>query len=542
MESRGRRIAAGALCAILAGWALADLVRDRIARRPAAEFAHRFALDRRRPLEISAMRLAPWPDVAAAAAADAALDGPPDREASAEQKRLWQESQASRDAELEGARDLMLEAVARRPGWGPHRFVLGRTVRTLQRRPGGTDRAADWFVPIKLAGAAAPGMDPVYDYLSGAILESWPELGPEARAEAPALLRRAFLDVGPVASGFLAARVRLGSDAAVALLPDDAGPLAAASSALIRSGDIVAAAHLQPALRVAARRAREEDLRSIAQRRAAGDLSGARSLCETTYARFPPHDFDDAPGRAQSARLLALWPNDAGGVWRTDPRGELVRFFLERREGDARPDAMLAAVEALSAVPATAEARVRLLAGDMAGALELMRTSGTAASNEWVSFRLAAARAELARGNPGGARVLLGGLSSTAREGCDALLCRRDVARSLGDAADVAYAEERLRGMDRSEFPPEAWSETGSMTICAAAPGPRRLRIEIDAEKPALVRYGRDGGRSDVLLVPAGSGPVTLAFQASGGRQTISVSAEAGGPIRLGAASLEAGS
>ncbi len=219
-----------------------------------------------------------------------------------------------------------------------------------------------------------------------------------------------------------------------------------------------------------------------------------------------------------------------------------MRFFLDRRETDGNPAAMLAAIEVLSAVPEVAQARVRLLAGDRAGALDLMRESGTASSYEWVPFRLAAARAELARGDASAARALLEGLSPSAAEGCDALLCRRDVARALGEKAEVAYTEGRLQSMDRNALPAEAWSEVGSMTICVQAPGARRLQVEIEAEKPAIVRYGRDGGRSDSVLVPAGSSSLVLPLTAAAGRQTVSVSAEAGGPIRLGAASFAPGS
>ncbi len=202
---------------------------------------------------------------------------------------------------------------------------------------------------------------------------------------------------------------------------------------------------------------------------------------------------------------------------------------------------MLSAVEVLSAVPETVEARVRLLAGDESGAMDMMRRSGAASAYEWVPFRVAAARAELEGGDTGKARALLGGLSATAAEGCDALACRRDVARALGDAAEVAYAEGRLDAMDRTAFPPEAWAESGSMTVCVPKPGVRRLRVEIEAARPAIVRYGREGGRSGAILVPAGAGSYAFPIQTSVGRQILSVSAEAGGPIRLGAATLDPG-
>ena len=541
-ERTGLRIGTGIVCVLLATWALVDLASDRSSRRPAEAFARRYGLDRRRPLEVAAMRLATWPDGSAAAATDAALEAGGERSDSVgAPDMIGTEAGSLPAAALKEGRDLMLDAVARRPGWGLHRFLLGRIERRLQESVGqGEHDPLQWFVPLELAGVAAPGMDPVYAYLSAAVLESWLELPSEVRKEAPALLRRAFLDDDSVSRGLLSARIRLGSDAAIELLPDAADPLLAASHALIQSGDVVAAARLQPRLRAASSRERDDGLRAIARRRAAGDLSGARSRCEASFRRFPPQDFDDAPGRAQSARLLALWPNDVDGVWRTDPRGELARFFLDREE-DAPAEAMLSVLEVLSAVPEPVEARIRLLAGDEIGAMDLMRRSGAGSAYEWVPFRLAAARAALKGGDAGKARALVGGLSATVAEGCDALFCRRDIAKALGDTAEEAYAEGRLGAMDRISFPPEAWSESGSMTVCIPDPGVRRLRVEIGTDRPAIVRFGRDGGRTDAILVMPGDGSHVLPVPLSGGRQTLSVSAEAGGPIRLGAATLERG-
>ncbi len=81
------------------------------------------------------MRLATWSDGAAAAATDAALEALAERD---DPRGAPATSGPMADslppAALEDGRDLMLDAVARRPGWGPHRFLLGRIERERQAR------------------------------------------------------------------------------------------------------------------------------------------------------------------------------------------------------------------------------------------------------------------------------------------------------------------------------------------------------------------------------------------------------------------------
>jgi hypothetical protein len=123
------------------------------------------------------------------------------------------------------------------------------------------------------------------------------------------------------------------------------------------------------------------------------------------------------------------------------------------------------------------------------------------------------------------------------------LLLRRDVAVALGDEAERAAAEERLRWLRRGSLPAEAWSAAGSMSLCLddKAPAGRRLRISIDAAGPAIVAFGWNGGREGSVLVPKGPSTLTLPLPPQAGRQILSVSSEAGAAISLGSATIANG-
>ncbi|MGH9364097.1 MAG: hypothetical protein ACRD1B_02370, partial [Thermoanaerobaculia bacterium] len=101
-----------------------------------------------------------------------------------------------------------------------------------------------WMTPLHLASRAAPGEDAIPNFLAAVYLETWSKLAPDARANAPAVLKRAFLDSDFVSRGFLSALAALGRDAAFPLLPDSTGPLRAAVGVLSRSGEVEGAAFL----------------------------------------------------------------------------------------------------------------------------------------------------------------------------------------------------------------------------------------------------------------------------------------------------------
>jgi hypothetical protein len=544
---RPRSIVLAALSIALGAWSLAGFAEDRAVRESSERFTRHFTLDRRRPLEVAALALERSADGAAAIAVDAALEdvrgqGPP-ADLGPELREAWLQSARSIGEELEAARVLALDAASGRPGRAQHRFLLGQVVHAAHvRTRAATSNARQWIVPLSLAGSAAPGLDPIFTFLGGAYLDNWGQLTADDRASAAVALQRAFFDPGFVSRSVLAASAAIGRDEALRLLPDEAEPLRAASRAFAGTGDAGTASELRPRLDRAIRRQRDLGIERIAQRRAAGDLEGARAACLAWIERSSGSEFDDALGRAQAARVLELWPNDVVGAWRTDPRGELVRFFLARREGDVRPDALRRTTEALTGVPDTVRARIRLLAGDPSGAEEIRRKSGDPASFEWTPFLVEVARQRLAGGDPKAAREALRELSAAAAEGCDVLLARRDVAAALADKGEVATVEERLRRLHRDSIPPEAWSSGGSMSLCLdGGESGRKLRVAIEARNAAIVAYGWNGGRQGSVLVPRGASVLTVPFPALTGRQIFSLSSEAGGPIQPGAATLGSG-
>lgn len=456
-------------------------------------------------------------------------------------RRLWAESVAQIGDELEGSRELVLEAVRRRPGRAQLRYLIGELQYALDARSGHRGDPKKWIVPFQLAAAAAPDLEPIHASLGAAYVQEWARLSTEERRAAPEAWRRAFHDPEFVKRSLLPAAALVGAENALALVPDRAEPLRAAYDTLNGAGDLSRAIALRPRLDRALRVQREEELRHIASRREGGDLEGARSACQEWLRQSPAYEFDDRAGRAQAARLLELWPNDTGGSWRTDPRGDLVRFFLERRERDVSPEALVRATDVLTAVPDTVRARVRLLAGDYPGAEEIRQKASTPTSYEWVPYLIEVARAKLAGGDPGGARAVLKTLSASALEGCDALLIRRDVAIALGDTEEATEVEDRLRATWRDSLPPEAWSAGGSLSLCfdEKPSAPRQVRIVLQAEAPAIVGYGRNGGREGSVLVPAGTSTLSIPLPTLSGRQTLSVFREAGGAVAPGDVTIE---
>lgn len=549
LASRRSRSVLLALAALaLAAWSLAGFARDALVRLPAQRFAQRFTLDRRRALDVAAMHLERSPDGATAVVVDAALDdvrgsGPPANLDPAS-RALWLESAKSIGQELEGARELVFGAITLRPGRAQHRFLLGQLVQAAQARTHSTADSRQWIVPLTLAGSAAPGLDTIFTYLAGACLDRWPTLSVDQKRDAVPVLRRAMADPGFVSRSMLVAGTAIGRDEVLGLLPDQAPSLRAAYEALAHDGDVTRAAALRPRLDKALRVERDLGIAKIEERLAAGDLEGARSACQVWLLRSPADEFDDPAGRAQTARVLQLWPNDAAGAWRTDSRGELVRFFLNRREKDVRPEALVGATEALSAVPDTVRARVYLLAGDTAAADDILEKSGGAGSFEWMPYLVEVARGRLARSDAAGARAVLRGLAPAAVDGCDVLLLRRDIAAALGDEAETATVAERLKWLHRGSLPPEAWSASGSMSLCVDGKeaNSQRLRVAVDADAAAIVGYGWNGGRGGSILVPKGSTLLSLPIPALSGRQIFSLRGEAGGPVTPGTVTVLSGS
>lgn len=523
---RAERRVLAAACLFLTALSLVYYFRDLRSRATAERFVREFSVDRRHPFATAAMRLEPSADLACAMAVDAAVrDDIP---------------AASRQELLEAQR-LMVIALTLRPGWPFHAYLLGQTARLLaEAAPRTSGSASDlWAVSLRAATEAVPDSDAIAEGRATAYLAMWTRLDPSQRGEAPAILQRAFLNPDCVAREFGAAVARLGTQRALTLLPDLPRPLRAATKALSSAGDIPSLTLLYERLLRADRRERAQDLRKIETRDRLGDIEGKRVECENWISQHPIREFDDPAGRAEVSRLLELWPNDRSGAWTSDPRADMASFFLAGREADVKGEALLRAVEALLGVPASVRARARLLAGDESGALDLA-AQAESDSFEWTSFFVSLARLKLSQGSPEKAREALARVSPEAREDCDVLLTRRQVADALSDRSEFELARQKLE-IARPGARRDSWSAGGTLLLCLDPVQTKGhvLQVGIQAPSPALATFGWDGGRAGIRLIPRGDEFMRFPLAGLVGRRSLSIRSLAGGPIQPIRASLE---
>lgn len=514
-------------------------------RRPAERFAREFTLDLRRPLEAETIRIAPSGDFAADIVADAALRDAEERPRLESQdprlSRAWAASLSRKAEELGAARRLLLEALASRPGSATHRFLLGRLAFAESRIEGASSDSAwleRWRRPLRAAAAAGPGVDAVWGALSRAYLEAWPRLPPVDRGEARGIFRRAFFDSGVVSRDFLAVREALGPGAD-SLLPTDTSALSAAIDSLGGRAGVPATLALLNRLDRAKRLDRAAWLREIETLHRQGETERLLDACESFAAQNPAGHFDDPAGRREVARVLELWPGGHAGSWPDDRRAEIVRFFLAGREPDVGPPALGRALELLTGVPNSVRAEVHLLNGETGEAEELATTAGGAGELEWISYFLRLARVHLSRGQAAEAAEALARLAPAAREDCDAVLARRDLARALGDSSDAQSLDRRLAGLRAAAQPQRDWSSGENLSLCVTPEQIRdgTLTVEIEAESPAIVAYGWDGGRSGVVALSRVN-RLNVPLPRAPGRRTFTIETAVGGPVRLGEARL----
>jgi thioredoxin-like negative regulator of GroEL len=516
-------------CGVLAAASIASFRREAAERDAAESFVRRFALDMRRPDEIGAMKYEPAADLAASIAVNAALA---DLGAGATSPGA---SPVDTTQEAAAARDIMLDAMAKRPGWAYHRFLLGRLA---YRLPGA---AADpsstawqaWAVPLRLAAEAAPGLDATWAALAGAYLQNWRKLSPAQRTEALPILRRALQDATFLSAQFLPLSEALGPDQASSLLPENSELLSAAASAFASHGDLGAAKSLIDRADAAEKNERREGLEKIEGRFRMRDRDGLAAACLEWASRHSVAALDDAAGRAQAARILELWPGDRGGPWESDPRAELVRFFLEGRESSVAGETLARTVAALSDVPDYVMARVTLRAGDVSAAQEFASHPQDPGAPEWVPYYTDLARLLLKQGRARDARGALDLVPFGAREDCDGLLARRDVARALKDTGELAVVAQRLDAVRNATRSIDAPSEAGTISACLDPEqnGGQPVSLRLSSAGPSLVQYGWGRGRSGTALIQ-GDRVFSVPTEGLSGRRDLTVRSIAGSPVR----------
>jgi len=531
-SSRALRTSLSLVCVGLAAASIFYFRRRADERASSEAFVKRFALDLRRPEEIGAMKLEPEPDLAASIAVHAAL-----RDAAASLPSAV--GLGAREEEVAAARDLILDASAKRPGWAYHRFLLGRLAYQAAgpvRDPAAAKAWETWATPLKLAAAAAPGSDEIWSALGGVYLENWQGLTATQRSEALPALRRALLDSRFVSSRFLTLSEAVGRDKAMSLLPGNPELLGAAADALSAHGDLAAAAALLGRRDTAEKRARAAELRRIEGRFQSRDSAGLRAACVDWAAEHPVSELDDPAGRAQAARVLELWPGDRGGPWETDPRADFVRFFLDGRESAVPAETLSRTLDALSDVPDQVIARVKLLAGDVAGAQELAGRPQNQGAPEWTQYYADLARLFLKQGRSREARGALDLLPLATRDSCDALLARRDVARALQDTVELAIVNQRLTSLRISPRLQDQGSEGAKVSICVDPEQADKLSLDLRLapQGPAVVRYGWGAGRDGALFVQ-NERVVSVPLAGLSGLRDLTVQSVAGAAVRASA-------
>jgi hypothetical protein len=541
---RGRQ--ALALLALVAAVAsLALYAQDRRIRGSAEGFARSMGLDRSLPEEMEAMALEPAGDLAMAMVVTAGVSRQSQTVSSAALPGNATQELRWNVASIEGlraAQGLVLDAVAARPGWPDHRYLLGLVDFEQARRSAdcsaGTGR---WSRTLRLATSAASGSDAAWMALGEADLECWAQLLPADRSQAPQVFRRCLLSESFVSSRFRDVVAAIGSSQAIGLLPEDAGALQAAARTLAEDGDVRGASHLLSRTDEAERKERAADLRRLEDRRRLGDIAGLRLKCRSWFDQHSYRQFDDATGRAEVARLLELWPDDRYGPWAKDPRARLVRFFLEGRVSEARGKTLLKTLDSLTGVPEPVRARISLLAGDVSGAQALVNEVG-ADPLEWAPYFLELARQELAKGRIKEARAALESLSPGAREECEALLVRRQLARAHEDKKELAAVEARLELLRRPSS--EDWTSRGAVSLCVdpESSSGKLLEVRVGEGAAAIFSYGWDGGRLATLSVPGEASVFRVSLAGLSGRHSLWVSFLVGGQARTLRASIEGGS
>jgi hypothetical protein len=234
--------------------------------------------------------------------------------------------------------------------------------------------------------------------------------------------------------------------------------------------------------------------------------------------------------------VLELWPADRGGSWESDPRADLVRFFLDGRESAVSPETLLRTLGVLSDVPDYVAARVMLRAGDVQDAEELANRPQNQGAPEWTLYYADLARLLLKQGHAREARGALDRLALASRDDCDALLVRRDVARALGDRVELVGVGQRLTAL-RSSPRRQDFSLGGvtlAMCVDPEQAGNPNLDLKLVSKGPTIARYGWGVSREWTIFIQSES-VVSLPLAGLSGWRNLTVQSVAGPGVQASA-------
>ncbi len=446
-------------------------------------------------------------------------------------------------ARLAAANDAAAAALAVRPATWDAAMVLGAATYlgwSEARDPRLFQRYAAWEAPLAAALALAPSRRETARFLAAAYLEIWPAMTPAKRAAAKGVLAAALADPegfrGLVVPWLQAAASRA---EAFSLLPDDpeAWQRVAALFAERRDWEGESAARRRVAHTVA-RRLRAE-LAEAEERLARGDDAGARE-------RFLAVAAGAAPGAGREdllGRALDECPPGVADAATAAKLGRQLAWVLDRCQVAGcplGPQALRRLARFCRDLPPAEAAQAAVLGGELARAEQLERHAEPEDAAAWAPYFVEKARVLADAGRTAEASTALDQVDG-GRRGAAYWRARREVAQAVGDPAAQAQAEERLRQLAATAWPPTAWGWTGSVArlnllTAADAAG---LRIEV-AQAPAggaLVEVRLD----DAVLGSAPALPgaaVTLATPLAAGLHRLEVESVGGGAVTPGAVAL----
>lgn len=504
----------------------ADLER----RKPLEAFAVRYSLQQRHEEDAHSLAKAPTfefgaESVARAAVSDAA-GGVDLSKVSSEVRTLWLDVVGELDTELATASTLLLDAIRFRPGWAYNHAYLGVAQYHLARRNAHLGEHPErWLTPFRVAIAAAPGDRWTAVWAGYAAIDSWPYLSGAQRESVVPLLREALQDPNYVADSFLPVIDAVGHDRAFAMLPNAAAPLYAAMKVEAEAAHTDAAAALFRRWERAEWQERVRDLNEVEERYRLDDRSGTLQQVRSWASRHHFFGFDTPAGRAQVARLLALWPSEPG-EWGRDPRTRAVRYLLDRPLSDTERRAIGNTVNALSRMPPPERARALVVAGDSYGAEAIANAAGGGVGLEWTPYFVASIHDHLRNGRLTDARATLRRVAPMALDECDVAVARQAIEAAEGSSLPLPAQTAPVT------YPAAAWAGQRLAVCVDPFAVARGLRVEFSAEADALVSFGFDDGRLATALFPAGNVTIRVPLDDGGGRRVFGYRTIAGGPVR----------
>jgi hypothetical protein len=464
-------------------------------------------------------------------------------------------ARAALDAELEASRRGALDAEARRQGARHMTEAAGWAGAVLRDRPGAWDAALvlgaatylawaegrdprlftaapSWEAPLTAALRLAPQRPEPARFLAGAYMEVWQALSPAKRERARQLLATAFADpptLAALAGSWLA--IAGSREEAFAVIPPDPEAWGKIEEIYSRQHDwasfCAARQHREAALfaHLSARLAAAEE------RRARGDLGGARDIFLSVAALAPP-------GRRYLGLVRsALAQCPAGPVdKKTAARlaghlsWSLERCLLDQCPLPERAIHRLAGF--CRGLDPPREAMAILVSGDLAHAERMEHGADATASEAWAPYGLLKARTLAERGRIEEAQAALAQVhrSWLARPGYWRV--KAALARAEGNSTATAEAARELSQLAAREWPASAWDFRGGVArlemLTAQPAAGLRLTIDIAPKEGAAIEVRLDDLTLGAFPVAAG-GTLALAAPLPAGLHLVEVETVAGG-------------